>query len=81
MSDYSLTSKANFVESDSDALKNMIFSVGILYTMLENIVKTINDDNELALNLWNVGLGLQKACEIYVAGPEIAKEAGYESEA
>lgn len=67
MFDYSLTQKANFVESDSQALANIIHSVGILYTMLDNIVKSVNQDEELALNLWAIGAGMQSAAELYVA--------------
>jgi len=67
MSEFGLTQKANFVESDDQALANAIFSVGIMYTLLDNVVKSLNADNELALNLWEIGSGLQSAAEVYIS--------------
>lgn len=67
MSEFDLTQKANFVESDEQALANTVFAVGILYTMLDNMIRVVNKDNPLSLNLWEIGEGLQSAAEMYIA--------------
>lgn len=67
MSDFDLTQKANFVESDEQALANTVFAVGILYTMLDHMIRIVNKDDDLSINLWEIGQGLQSAAEMYVA--------------
>lgn len=67
--EWQLTEKAIFPESDDAAVRNVCYSLGIVITFMDNIVKNVNSDPEV-LSLWEIGKGLQAAAEMYYVGGE-----------
>jgi hypothetical protein len=62
---YKLTDKAIFPESDAVALAELATALGLVMDFLDGLVRLANNDEEEAMNLWEVGRGLQAASEMY----------------
>lgn len=65
---YVLTEKANFPESDAEALAELAVAVGLVMDFMDGFVRLANEENTEIMNLWEVGRGLQAASELYFIG-------------
>ena len=65
---YVLTEKANFPESDAEALAELAVAVGLVMDFMDGFVRLANEENPETMNLWEVGRGLQAASELYFIG-------------
>lgn len=71
---YSLTDKANFPDSDANAMANLSIALGVVMDFLHDSIVDDNDDDEI-LNYWQVGRGFQAAAEMYFIGKAQSEKA------
>lgn len=65
MPNYRLSEKANFPESDGDAIRQVAEAQAIFMEFLDKFVRLANAENPEAIELWEIAKGLNAAVEVY----------------
>jgi hypothetical protein len=66
MPDYYLDPDIAFVQTDKDALRNIVLAQGTLLALLEGLFQTIYAENSEAKMLFDVVIALQGSVEHYL---------------